>query len=397
MTDGHEATPTSNTKRRFPRRIISIGIYLLLLCADVAFSNWDQFFGQQACGLVTARIWYQRIVTIGYRKPMPHFVQVVTVRPPEKHNPCEYRLVLSNLLRKVGELHPIMVVLDYSFSPHDCPDATSTLQNSINSVAAQAPVVFGVLSYTLQEMKDQHPEELGKIKGFGPQDQAIWFSDIRADGQQVFSGLYRLDCDTRRIPITWPVFEKQDNHWVRDREQKPTIAYLAANLYNPDLKKDPVLKGPENPFSSFIPADRLHPLDFGSILNGSPDALRLRWKIVVIGDGQQDWHDTVVGRIPGVLLQANYIESLLDDRYFRGLSAGVGATCTFICLLVIGLIFDRTTGVNRAAFRATFFLLLLICGSYIALIHFGRLFTFWVPCVAAIPLTYLTTRRPRRT
>jgi hypothetical protein len=305
--------------------------------------------------------------------------------------------MLSNLLQKVGELHPLMVVLDYSFSHRDCPDATSTLQNSINSVASQVPVVFGVPSYTLQEMKDRHPDELGKIKGFTPQDQAIWISDIHAEGQHTFTGLYRLDCDTRRIPLTWPVFQKENNQWVRDPEEKPTIAYLAATLYNPGLKNNPALKGRDNPFTSFIPADLFHPVDFANVLNGSPDALRLRWKIVVIGDGQQDWHDTVVGRIPGVLLQANYIESLLDDRYFRGLSAGVGATCTFICLLVIGLIFDRTTGVNRAAFRATFFLLLLICGSYIALIHFGRLFTFWVPCVAAIPLTYLTTRRPRRT
>jgi CHASE2 domain-containing sensor protein len=42
-------------------------------------------------------------------------------------------------------------------------------------------------------------------------------------------------------------------------------------------------------------------------------------KIVLIGENfvGMDAHPSVVGKIPGLYLQANYIEALLDDRYYR--------------------------------------------------------------------------------
>src|SRR5438132_8531669 len=55
-------------------------------------SQWDELFGRQQCSLVEARLWYQRLVTLGYRKPKPHFVRLVTVTPPQSQNPCEYRV-----------------------------------------------------------------------------------------------------------------------------------------------------------------------------------------------------------------------------------------------------------------------------------------------------------------
>lgn len=44
-------------------------------------------------------------------------------------------------------------------------------------------------------------------------------------------------------------------------------------------------------------------------------------KIVVVGIAGlgSDLHQTVLGKVPGVILQANYIESLLSDRMFKPL------------------------------------------------------------------------------
>ena len=385
----------SNKRRRWLRRAAVLSVYLLLLCADVTFSHWDELFGSDQCDLVKARLWYQRVVTLGYRKPKPHFVRLVTVIPPP--DPCDNRLLLAKLIDRIANVQPMMLVLDYSFSPHNCGEKTETLRNSIRSAASRAPVVFGIASSTMQEVADRHNQELKPLTsaGFTSHDQAIWPSDVPADGSATVTGLYRLDCDTRRIPTDWSVFEKRDGLWTRESKRMRTIGLAAATLYDPTVENLPELRAEENPFTSFIPKERFDPIEASAILgeNGNSADWHLQRRIVVIGDASQDPHNSVVGRVPGVVLQANYIESLLDDRYFTGLSTVPGIIATFVCLLAIGVIFDKTTESGRAFFRAVFFLLLLLCMSYVALVHFARLFTFWAPCVLAIPTAYVAKLR----
>ena len=387
-------TPPGATGQR-RKRAITFGLYLLFLCTDVGFSHWDELFGHEQCDLVKARLWYQRVVTLGYRKPQPHFVRLVTVTPPHD-DACGYRLLLAKLLGRITESKPLMIVLDYSFSPHDCGEKTQALRNAIQSAASQAPLVFGLASSTLREVDDRHKPELQPLKdaGFGPNDQAIWPSDVPADGVSTVTGLYRLDCDTRRIPTYWSVFEKKDGRWIHHSQPMATIALVAASLYDPSVKNRPQLNGRENPFTSFISEERFNPVEASDILreNGNPAEWQFQRRIVVIGDAVGDKHDTVVGWVPGVVLQANYLESLLDDRYFIGLSTVCGTVATFVCLLVIGVVFDKTEEPNRAFFRTAFFLLFLFSMSYFALVHFARLFTFWAPCVPAIPAAYLAQR-----
>jgi hypothetical protein len=359
-------------------------LYVGLLAGDVVITHWDEFFGRQDCNFVTARTWYQWLVTLGYRKPKPHFVRIVTVNPPP--DPCDYRQLLADQVSKVGDLQPIMVVLDYSFSPHPkCVKETISLQRAIDAVAAHAPVVFGIRSQTYEDL-ESNKSELAKLQheGFGPDDQVILQSDIKADGVHTISALYRLDCDSRRVPVDWPVFEEKDGKWVRAKDPISTIAFAAAAVYEPSLKDDPRLKGPDNPFTGFIEEDRFQPVDSAQVTSGDPAAQRLLRRIVVLGDAQQDPHYTVVGHVPGVVLQANYIESLLDERYFKGIGFVSGTIATLVCIGLIITIFEKTASVRVALFRSGFFLLTLMFVSYIALLHFGRLFTFWVPAVGAV-------------
>lgn len=378
-------------KSPWRRRAILGAIYLVLLCADISLSHWDELFGREQCDIVNTRFWYQRVVTLGYRKPRPHFVRVVTVAPPQ--DPCEYRALLANLLGRIANLRPMMIVLDYSFSPHNCGDKTQALRGSIQSVAAQIPVVFGVASSTMQEVEDKHTTELQPLKeaGFTSGDQAIWPSDVPADGSATLMGLYRLDCDTRRVPTDWSVFEKNNGRWAHDRKPMRTVAIVAAMLYDPTLENRPELRSEENPLTSFIPEKLFQPVRAAEILGDN--AMSADWhfqrRIVVVGDAMSDMHDSVVGRVPGVVLQASYIESLLDDRYFTGLSPIVATIATFGCLLIIGGVFDKTISPHRALFRTAFLSLLMVFISYVALVHFGRLFTFWVPAILAIPIAYV--------
>jgi len=287
----------------------------------------------------------------------------------------------------------MMIVLDYSFSPHNCGDKTEALRRSIQSVAAEAPIVFGVASSTMQEVEDKHKTELQPLKeaGFTSDDQAIWPSDVPADGSSTLIGLYRLDCDTRRIPTDWSVFEKKNGRWERDTKRMRTIGFVAAALYDPTLDNRPELRSEENPLTSFIPEELFHPVAGAEILGENVNTAdwHFQRRIVVVGDATSDPHDSVVGRVPGVVLQANYIESLLDDRYFTGLSPKAATLATFLWLFIIGLVFDKATGSNPALVMTAFLMLLLASVSYVALVHFGRLFSFWAPGILAIPIAYV--------
>ena len=159
--------------------------------------------------------------------------------------------------------------------------------------------------------------------------------------------IVNIDRDTRKLPLKWQVFRSKDD-LDHDRAMvwRETLALTAAQAYekgkfeaeHPHLAKllDPV----RDPYISFFDMDQFKPFQFlaGFVLcgrdvkpgedatacAGSPSELAaLSGKIVVIGEisRDQDVQTTVVGRIPGVYLQANFIEALLDDRYYEGFPA----------------------------------------------------------------------------
>jgi CHASE2 domain-containing sensor protein len=103
-----------------------------------------------------------------------------------------------------------------------------------------------------------------------------------------------------------------------------------------------------------------------------------------VGDSRGDKHESVLGRVPGVVLQANYIESLLDDRYFFGLGPIGGPVATAVCLIAIVIIFDRSTTVKTAAVLATVFWLALLVVTYLLFMNYALLLTSWVPTMFAI-------------
>jgi hypothetical protein len=163
--------PSSPTKPRVVHRIVTVLFYLGLVVADVALTNWD-VIRPESCGeaSLATRMWYQRVVTMGYRKPKPHFVRVVTVVPSSESGACGYRQLLAGILRKLDKLRIGSVVLDYSFSPRECKDATGELQDAIDQLAEHnVPVVYGQRTYTAEELEGDPrlSNELGPLKAAG--------------------------------------------------------------------------------------------------------------------------------------------------------------------------------------------------------------------------------------
>jgi CHASE2 domain-containing sensor protein len=97
-------------------------------------------------------------------------------------------------------------------------------------------------------------------------------------------------------------------------------------------------------------------VDARTILNSADvDQWNLRKKIVVIGDAVSDKRNNVVGHVPGVILQANFIEALLDTRYLKGLGPRWTFVTSFTCLLTVAFIFEGSEKLFPALFRALFF------------------------------------------
>jgi CHASE2 domain-containing sensor protein len=155
--------------------------------------------------------------------------------------------------------------------------------------------------------------------------------------------IVNIDPDTRKLPLKWLVFpSKADKDHDSRQVWRETLALTAAQAYGKgQLEAEhrrlaELLNPVRHPYISFLNLDQFKPyrLLAGFVLCGrqvkqgedatacpasSSDLGVLSGRIVVIGEiTDQDVKSTVVGRIPGVFLQANFIEALLDDRYYEG-------------------------------------------------------------------------------
>jgi hypothetical protein len=157
--------------------------------------------------------------------------------------------------------------------------------------------------------------------------------------------IVNLDPDTRKAPLEWRAFpSKADMDRNAGLAWHETLSLKAAEVYekgklterHPRLAK--LLNPVQHPYVSFLEVGQFERLTVGQILcghevqpgedatacAGSPRELAdLSGKIVLIGEisRELDEHLTVLGRIPGVYLQANFMEALLDDRYYAGVPA----------------------------------------------------------------------------
>ncbi|MGH9957400.1 MAG: hypothetical protein ACREBC_09755, partial [Pyrinomonadaceae bacterium] len=98
-----------------------------------------------------------------------------------------------------------------------------------------------------------------------------------------------------------------------------------------------------------------------------------------------DRHETVVGNLPGMVLHANYIEALLDERYFKPIP-WLDYIFGFLLFYVIELIWY-----HHAPWRALLWGLAVITGAFVLLsllvVHVG-----WYINPVAISLLALIIR-----
>jgi hypothetical protein len=419
----------------FRRRKLRIWIgYLLLALVALSLESGDEllgFIGLGECNSATleARMLYQRFATAGYRKPRPHFVRLVVLSktsvPKEVlASPCRKREFVSTVLRRVASLSPALIVLDFSYSREVCrigddADGTTKLQDAIRDVSQHIPIVIGADSQTEHELRMNKDQDLPSLKekGFTSRDQILDPLKLLFDANNVSYGLYRLDCDTRRIPIFWWVYPDKAAVMNRDsRVREPTLAYSAASQYDRDLSTAlrTIISKDEHPFTSFVPESKFRPVPAMLLVCGHELRAAEDWrnctadfgkadvdslkggKIILIGENSEyDQHESVFDEVPGYILQANYIEALLDDRYFRPIWPLAELCLAAIGILLVVIVFELCSSLLAGFFACVGLVTLISAICSLLSIYTGYFLAFWMPLVLVPFLEVLYGMRVR--
>jgi len=286
-------------------------------------------------GLFSARDFYRSVVSSWPRELLPRYTVIVHVDPESDatakglaNNVCQQRHYLARLLPALAARQPASIVIDKFFTRDGCTleQSTAELQRTIAALSSRLPIVVGLAIDERSVAVDAtRPPLLVPPLAF-------------PDAPALRQGLVNADRMPRRIPLGWTIRSSPD----ASGEWRNSIALEAALIHEPALfEKAPRLarleNERENPLASMIAERRFRIVQASDLLctdataapefaeacaaAGPPqsDPGYLRGRIALVGETgwSIDRHQsTVIGDVPGTVLQANYVEALLDERYF---------------------------------------------------------------------------------
>jgi len=366
------SAPFRQLKRRF---------WVTFLCAWAAAQAIEWSVGRAmhehcadevSSSLVVATGFYQKLAT-RKREPVVRYTSLVVIDPERdigsisRSNICAERDFLARMLERLADAGVKTVVIDKFFGAGTCPNGepgTLKLVSMIDHLRKGEPtapgkpareamaIVVGLRAVEVDEAQRKLPEVTSYVA------PSLRLETDATRGQQ---GLVNADFDTRRAALQWAVYPD-----LRSAEDGrvvvvDTLPFAAAKLQNPRLlvENQPLaalVESGRQPFIAFIKPEQFEPhRHFASeIVCGKPLASQEDWpgcfgqaavpsgmagRIVIIAEEDQgDQHNTIIGRIAGYYLVANYIEALLDDRFLMPAWPGVNTLFSFTILLTMELL-----------------------------------------------------------
>jgi CHASE2 domain-containing sensor protein len=379
--------------------------------------------GESSNPWVSTLVLYQWVVTVGPRKPRAHFVHIVMIdrrtEPDEvtsETSPCPQRDFMARLLRTLAAANPAVIAIDKYYGRGCKPEESAALLDTMRDVSQTLPLV--ILRYDRSDL-DLQGRDTGKLHVLNKRDAVVATKTMDVD-IHVKYGLKTLNADERKIPLQWPVIsEDHFDHLSASELAKeplafePTFATSVVKEYDPSTVAEETIQSfitrDVNPFTSFLNLGQIAPssaidlicgqehardLDWHNCAppNGGGDLLKnLRNRVVVIGQNDpRDIHNTVVGEVPGVILQANYIESLLDDRYLKPSSLWIQLLISIAWVLVVEYFFDQyDSRPDHALLLSAASIAALWLITYdIAVVQLGHYLVLWPPSVVAMLSRY---------
>jgi CHASE2 domain-containing sensor protein len=415
--------------KRTTRTVTNVVILLLIgvtLIPEFG-SNILEATGAKSRGLWSrvfeGAFWYQPLLKAGNRTPRNRFVRIATLsdqREPGElfANICRQRVFMARLIQKLQTAGPSLIVIDKYFSPDSCPDPADPGNQMLGQAISTSniPIVLGIHTLDSEQLKLRGPLSQSDEAGLKTAGLVVSPSlQFTNPSGLVSYGLVRLNHDNRKIPLEWLVYQSRSDLAALDHHTVvlPTLSLVAAEQVDPNLsgegKIKHLLSRGEHPYTGFlsqneIPTFSALDLVCGPQFSSSSDWQRcelsdyknqtIRNHIVIIGNSTDD-HDidpSVIGLVPGVVLQANYIESLLDDRFLKPVPLFWNILINLSAAFLIGFLFLATSsqkhGVSpeRLAVASLFIALFLWILSYLIALHVGYYLAIWFPGLYVLAL-----------
>jgi CHASE2 domain-containing sensor protein len=371
---------------------------------------------------------YRVLSVPGYRKPRAHFVSIVDIEegedPPKViTDRCSRREYIAQILGALKNQNPAVVVLDFSpDSPEHCLAATNNqIRAAIADISNKTQVVIGENSLDMQHLMPNDVSALEKVHARENDLLLVdpdWISPD-ANSTTVTYGLTNTILDNRSVPIALFVWKKDaDDHYIR--QPVDSLSAAAVKAFQPSAPE--IRAAAEHsmpPLTAFMEDEAFPHVDAASIvLCGDTAKLHDEWKkclpsdiprselrhrIVIVALGQnhehRDYLSTVVGRVPGHVLQANYIEALLDDRLMWQPSKTLQLALMLAVFLAVQVAIhieeDRPLKglINAFALISALFII-----AWCSTVMTGWYFDFWAPGITGMAVAFAenVTERFRR-
>ncbi len=401
--------------------LVSLGIPFSLDHADSIAEFFDLTPRCPESAVSSSVLLYQWVVTLGPRKPRAHFVRLILIdahtEPQDitsETSPCAQRDFMASLLTTVALGDPAVIVIDKFYPPDNCtPDQSAKLMAAVDEVSGRLPLVLLRYKQSEAQLQAIDPEKLRVLH----KKRAVVSYKTLAFGGDVKYGLKTLNLDERKIPLEWPVFPADLFERLNapelvkiTPERQDTVAVAAARLYDPGALMQGTIRSlihnNVHPYTSFLRMSEIPTYSPIDLICGRDHARDVDWRtqcatpnpqsaslkelrnrVVVIGqNASSDIHATVIGRIPGVVLQANYIESLLDDRYLKPANVFLEVAISISWFAVVEYFFAlyEKRPVRALILSSASLVVLWLLTYDIAVLQMGYYIVLWPPSALAI-------------
>jgi hypothetical protein len=334
-----------------------------------------------------------------------------------KSNACESRDFMAALLPRIAQFNPAVVSVDLAFIKGKCLPSddirNEKLERAITSAFSAVPIVLALGSETKQEHKGAHPDANYPDGGsFEEGDLVLREPFLTLNAATASWGLMRLNADVQLIPIVWNVWQLPS---VGRKLPMETLSFATAKALRrpfpePSLALERLKLMRAHPRTELLRADDIPTIHANSLVSkvqsgpGEGDWLpvalnaqreesvrgQLRNRVVLVGwiGDNNDMHETLQGRLPGSLIQASYIEALLDWRYLRPAPLWLQIPFGVGWIALFEWIFRQE---RSSAWKAPIYALAICVGLgiliyYIAAVNFGFYFSLWPPGLATITI-----------
>ena len=341
---------------------------------------------------------YSIVSKFTFHKPSNRKVVLVTLsegKEPDEifAEPCTQRLFMARLISRLNQVNVAVIALDKFYGRSACDVRGDETKELVGAIAnSRAPITRG-LPTTLVPSRTTEERKVCLRQ----------VPTLQLPIPPSRDGVLRLDADTRRIPIAWPVLQ-EDQKTVKEVDTLAWVtAWTADRSALETFRLSHARAKAEPPYSAMIQIPSFSAIELlcGKAANKDVDWQKcnlvdkveeLNGAVAVVGEhyGDRDIHPTIGGFLYGVDLQANYIAALLDDRYYVPVLSGYWnelAVFVFFCI-VVGL---ATWTPLPKAFIWTMGIWVAIAVSSAALATiWGYLLTFWVQFInfAAIAVIF---------